>query len=208
MDPTVITKYFPDLTEKQKDKFRQLGPLYKNINERVNLISRKDIDELYTRHVLHSLAIAMYFTPVSGTKIMDIGTGGGFPGIPLAILWPDVEFILVDSILKKTKAVQEVVDALKLDNVRVVHGRAEQVKEQVDFVTCRAVARINKLLQWTKGYISKEHKNSIKNGYLFLKGGELHDEISESGKHCRIQLLKEYFNDPFFETKKLLYIPT
>lgn len=201
----IITNYFQDLTEQQIERFAQLDALYKHWNAQINVISRKDIDELYLRHVLHSLAIAkvVHFKPK--TKILDVGTGGGFPGIPLAILFPEVEFVLVDSIGKKIKVVNEIAEALELTNLKAFHKRAEEIQEQFDFVVTRAVARISKFLPWVKGKLKGESKHSLKNGILFLKGGDLEDEIAESGKKVDIFPLQHFFQEDFFETKVIAY---
>lgn len=201
-----IVEYFPELNESQLIKFQALKPLYDDWNKKINVISRKDIDHFYTRHVLHSLAIAkyVYFSP--GTKIMDIGTGGGFPGIPLAIFFPDCEFLLVDSIGKKIKVVNNVIQSLNLGNAHAYHGRAEEVKQRFNFVTCRAVAHIQKLLAWTaKSYLPQD-TDALPNGLLALKGGNLNDELSDLQTHYDLQRLSSYFSDDFFDTKQLVYV--
>lgn len=202
---TIISKYFPDLSEQQIEQFSKLQELYKLWNDQINVISRKDVEELYVRHVLHSLAIAKIVWFKDGTRILDVGTGGGFPGIPLAILFPNCEFVLVDSIGKKIKVVNEIATALELQNVKAINARAEDVKGQFDFVVTRAVARINKFLPWVKGKLSPESDNKIKNGVLFLKGGDLAEEIEESGKQVEMFPLSNYFKEEFFETKVVLY---
>jgi 16S rRNA (guanine527-N7)-methyltransferase len=201
----IITKYFPDLSEEQVQQFSLLEPLYKDWNAQINVISRKDIDELYLKHVLHSLAIAKVVMFKDNTKVLDVGTGGGFPGIPLAILFPQCEFVLVDSIGKKIKVVNEIVDRLGLKNVRTYHQRAEEVKEQFDFVVTRAVTRIQKFIPWVKGKLYPESFNELKNGILFLKGGDLEEEIAESNKKVEVFPLSNYFKEDFFETKVVLY---
>ncbi len=201
----IISKYFPDLTEKQVEQFAQLGDLYQHWNAQINVVSRKDIDELYVRHVLHSLGIAKVLSFKPKTKILDVGTGGGFPGIPLAILFPECEFVLVDSIGKKIKVVNEVAQALRLQNVKAYHKRAEEVEGQFDFVVTRAVAQMKKFLPWVKGKLKAESFNSIKNGVLFLKGGDLAEEIEESGKKVEVFPLTHFFNEDFFETKVVAY---
>ncbi len=200
-----ITNYFPDLSEIQLGQFNKLAPLYNDWNSQINVISRKDIDELYIKHVLHSLGIAKVIQFKDNTKVLDVGTGGGFPGIPLAILFPNVEFVLVDSIGKKIKVVKEVVDRLGLENVKAYHKRAEEVNDQFDFVVTRAVARIKKFIPWVKGRLSPESFNDLKNGVLFLKGGDLTEEIEESHKKIEVYPLSEYFSEEFFETKVVLY---
>jgi 16S rRNA (guanine527-N7)-methyltransferase len=206
MNPEIITHYFPDLSEEQIEQFNLLGSLYKDWNSQINVISRKDIDELYIRHVLHSLAIAKVVSFKDKTKILDVGTGGGFPGIPLAILFPKCEFVLVDSIGKKIKVVNEISTRLGLQNVKAYHKRAEEVKDQFDFVVTRAVTRIKKFIPWVKGKLKPESFNEIKNGVLFLKGGDLDEEIAESNKKVELFLLINYFKEDFFETKVVAYI--
>jgi 16S rRNA (guanine527-N7)-methyltransferase len=201
----IITKYFQGLTEEQLEQFTQLSSLYEHWNAQINVVSRKDIEELYLRHVLHSLAIAKAIQFKPKTKILDVGTGGGFPGIPLAILFPEVEFVLVDSIGKKIKVVNEVAQGLGLTNVRAYHKRADEVNEQFDFVVTRAVARINKVLPWLKGKLIPDGFNELKNGVLFLKGGDLTEEIEESGKKIEIFPISNYFTEDFFETKVIAY---
>jgi len=201
----IIANYFPGLSENQLDQFKKLEPLYKDWNSQINVISRKDIDELYVKHVLHSLGIAKVIQFKDNTKVLDVGTGGGFPGIPLAILFPNVEFVLVDSIGKKIKVVNEVVDRLGLENVKAYHKRAEEVKGQFDFVVTRAVTSIKKFIPWVKGKLHPESFNELKNGVLFLKGGDLTDEIEESNKKVETYPLSTYFSEEFFETKMVLY---
>lgn len=205
MNASIIQHYFPDLTKEQINQFDQLGSLYKDWNTQINVISRKDIDELYVRHVLHSLGIAKVISFKDKTKILDVGTGGGFPGIPLAILFPECEFVLVDSIGKKIKVVKEVVERLGLENVKAYHKRAEEINGQFDFVVTRAVTRILKLIPWVKGKLSPESFNELKNGVLFLKGGDLTEEIKESNKKVELFPLSVYFKEEFFETKTVLY---
>lgn len=201
-----ILKYFPDLTERQLEQFGTLMEVYTEWNQKINVISRKDIDELYTRHVLHSLAIPKFSQFVKGTEVMDIGTGGGFPGIPLAIFYPDCQFLLVDSIEKKIKVVREVAEALGLENVEAYRGRAEDVKRKFDFVVCRAVAKIEKLMMWTQRSYKTKQRNALPNGMLALKGGDLTEELSVLRKHHEVQELSSYFEEDFFETKKLVYV--
>lgn len=201
----IIEKYFPDLTSNQKSQFTELGVLYRDWNEKINVISRKDIESLYERHVLHSLGIAkvIQFTPE--TRILDVGTGGGFPGIPLAILFPECHFHLVDSIGKKITVVNEVATAVGLKNVKAEQLRAEQAKFQYDFMVTRAVAPMAKLTQWVKGKITGREKNELPNGILALKGGTLAEELG----HFRASIfsLSDYFSEEFFETKKVVYLP-
>lgn len=201
----IISKYFPDLTEKQIKQFDQLKELYQYWNEQINVISRKDIDSLYERHVLHSLSIAKFTQFAPGSKILDIGTGGGFPGIPLAILFPEVQFTLVDSIGKKIKVVDEVCKVLELKNVKAIHGRAEKIKEQFDFIVSRAVTSLSEFKHWIRNKGSKTQKNYLKNGVIYLKGGDLKQEIKLSGLNCKTTPISNYFSEPFFETKAIVY---
>lgn len=203
----LITKYFPGLSEQQIQQFAQLDSLYKEWNEQINVISRKDIDLLYERHILHSLGIAKVMSFKPGTRVMDIGTGGGFPGIPLAILFPESTFLLIDSIGKKIKVVQEVSQAIGLTNLTAVHGRAEEVDEKFHFIVSRAVTRLKPFFGWTKNKYSAEQFNELKNGILYLKGGDLEEEIKELNKPVQLYNLSDFFQEEFFETKKVLYVP-
>ena len=198
--------YFPDLTEQQKQQFEKLPELYNFWNNQINVISRKDIDELFERHVLHSLGIAKVMSFLPGESVLDVGTGGGFPGIPLAILFPDTKFYLVDSIGKKIKVVQEVAKALGLKNLRADHLRAEQVNEKFDFVVSRAVTRLGEFYPWVRGKFNKDSKNTLANGILYLKGGDLQQEITESGLKVQQYYLKDHFSEEFFETKQVVYV--
>ncbi|MDR3272037.1 MAG: 16S rRNA (guanine(527)-N(7))-methyltransferase RsmG [Flavobacteriaceae bacterium] len=202
----LIEKYFPNLTDLQKDKIKELKPLYEEWNEKINIISRKDMDGFYEKHVLHSLGIAKIISFASATKILDIGTGGGFPGIPLAILFPDSDFLLVDSIGKKINVVQEVARNLNLKNVKAVQARAENINEKFDFVVSRAVTQMPIFMTWVKGKFLKTNNNSLKNGVLYLKGGDLSEEL-KSFKKAEIYQLNDFFGEDFFETKKLVYLP-
>lgn len=206
MSLEIIFEHFPNLSDEQKQQFSQLKPLYEEWNAQINVISRKDLDEFYNRHVLHSLGIAKIHSFVDGSKILDIGTGGGFPGIPLAILFPDCQFVLVDSIGKKIKVVKEVANSLGLKNVKAYHERAEKIDDQFDFIVSRAVTAMPKFLVWTKGKFLKENKNEFKNGILYLKGGDLSDEMSTVKKAVQYFDLKDVFLDEFFETKKVVYV--
>lgn len=204
---SLVYRYFPQLTDRQKEQVEALAPLYAEWNAQINVVSRKDIDALYERHVLHSLGIAKFISFVPGTSILDVGTGGGFPGIPLAILFPHVHFHLVDSIGKKTKVVKEVVRALDLQNVSTTHGRAEDVKAKFDFVVSRAVARLGEFYPWVQGKFKENSINAIPNGILYLKGGDLREEIRESKLHAELYPLSDYFKEEFFGTKYVLYMP-
>lgn len=201
-----LIKYFPNITPLQLQQFEQLPELYNYWNNQINVISRKDIDQLYERHVLHSLGIAKVMPFLPGENVLDVGTGGGFPGIPLAILFPDTQFFLVDSIGKKIKVVQEVASALGLQNLKAAHLRAEQVDEKFDFVVSRAVTRLKEFYPWVKNKFSKESKNTLPNGILYLKGGDLTEEITESGLKVKQYYLKDFFNEEFFETKQVIYV--
>jgi 16S rRNA (guanine527-N7)-methyltransferase len=201
-----VLSYFPQLSGTQKEQFSELGPLYTAWNERINVISRKDIEALYVRHVLHSLGIAKIQAFLPGSRILDIGTGGGFPGIPLAILFPESEFLLVDSIGKKIKVVNEVAKELKLKNVSAVHGRAEKQKGEFDFIVSRAVTNMSDFVKWTRGKFSKENRHDLHNGILYLKGGDLRQELNPF-KKAQIYTLSDYFEEDFFETKKVVYLP-
>lgn len=203
----VIFSYFPDLNETQKLQFKQLLPLYEEWNSQINVISRKDIDKLYINHVLHSLGIAKVISFEKGTQILDIGTGGGFPGIPLAILFPECSFTLVDSIGKKIKVVNNVSESLGLKNISAFHQRAEDVKGKFDFIMSRAVAPSTKLFHWTRDKFKRDSFNSLDNGFLFLKGGDLSEEMAELRKAFSEIELSDYFAEDFFLTKKLIYIP-
>ena len=207
MKSTLIQKYFKDLTEQQIAQFDQLYDLYSFWNAQINVISRKDIDELYERHILHSLGIAKFCTFKPGEKVLDVGTGGGFPGIPLAILFPETAFHLVDSIGKKIKVVAEVAQALGLKNVDASHLRAEQVADKYDFVVSRAVTRLIDFYPWIQGKFNKSSKNAIQNGILYLKGGDLTEEIAESRLKAELYPLSAYFEEEFFDTKYIVYIP-
>jgi 16S rRNA (guanine527-N7)-methyltransferase len=205
-DSTIIEKYFPRLTDKQKQQFAQLGELYATWNAQINVISRADIDNLYEKHILHSLAIAKVVDFKDFTEILDVGTGGGFPGIPLAILYPNCQFLLVDSIGKKIKVVNEVATALGLENIKAEQMRAELVEGEFDFVVSRAVTRLLPFYGWVKGKININNYNKYKNGILCLKGGDLKEELKELGKKGRIFEISEYFEEEFFETKMVVHI--
>lgn len=203
----VILKYFPGLTPEQIRLFEQLQILYTEWNARINVISRKDIGKLYERHVLHSLAIARFVKFRNGTTILDVGTGGGFPGIPLAILFPEVKFHLIDSIGKKIKVVHEVKTALNLQNVTEEQIRAEQLRGKYDFVVSRAVTQLPEFVKWTRGNISPHQKNAVPNGILYLKGGDLSGELKPFRKVVFVQDLSDWFEEEFFTAKKLIHLP-
>ncbi len=202
----LILKYFPNLTETQIQQFEALEHLYKEWNSKINVISRKDIDELYLRHVLHSLGIAKVINFVPGSSILDVGTGGGFPGVPLAILFPESQFHLVDSINKKLKVINAVCEAIELTNVKTTHSRVEAIDEHFDFIVSRAVTTMPEFTTWVKGKIAKNQKNELKNGILYLKGGDLTEELKQY-KTVKAFLLSDYFKEPFFETKKVNHLP-
>ena len=204
---TRLYTYFPDLTDRQQQQLTELYPLYQSWNEKINVISRKDNQNLYLHHVLHSLSIAKFVSFRSDAHVLDIGTGGGFPGIPLAILFPDTAFHLVDSIGKKITVVQEVVHAIGLTNVRATHQRAESVKGAYDFIVTRAVARLKTLRQWSQGKILPTSQHEVYNGLICLKGGDLQAELKEAKGNYSLHALSDYFSEPFFETKYLVYVP-
>ena len=204
-----ILKYFPNLTSKQLSQFEQLGDLYKFWNAQINVVSRKDIDNIYTHHILHSLAIAKIISFVPNTKILDVGTGGGFPGIPLAIMFPECKFTLVDSIRKKIKVVNAISESLDLKNVCAMQARAEELKTKFDFVVSRAVTDLPAFVSWTWNKITANGNNALPNGIIYLKGGDLHDEIKSlkiSQKQILIYEIKNFFDDAFFDTKQIVYI--
>ncbi len=211
MNFEIITKYFPDLTELQINQFKQLYDLYVDWNSKINVVSRKDIESLYEKHVLHSLAIAKYVQFENGTKVLDIGTGGGFPGIPLAIMFPNTEFTLCDSIGKKIKVAEEISNAIGLKNTDFVVGRVENLKEEFHFIVSRAVAPMESLYRWTQDYIDDNCFNAKLNGYLLLKGGDLKEEIKDLKRlNAKLNVqtadLNSFFEGDFFETKQLVYI--
>jgi len=207
MDAEIIFRYFTDLTQEQKEQFVKLGELYAYWNARINVISRKDMDNFYIRHVLHSLAIAKVVQFKAFTEVMDAGTGGGFPGVPLAILFPDVSFYLVDSTGKKIKVVNEVVSALGLKNVKAQQIRMEQVDSSFDFIVSRAVTALPDFVRWTQYKFHRKSFNDISNGILYLKGGDVKEELKQvKGLKKRIYTLSDFFAEPFFETKKLVHL--
>jgi 16S rRNA (guanine527-N7)-methyltransferase len=202
----LLLSYFPHLTEVQIKQFEDLQNLYEDWNSKINVISRKDIDELYTRHVLHSLGIAKVLEFKPGSRIMDVGTGGGFPGIPLAIMFPEVDFYLIDVIAKKIKVVNEVASALGLKNVKAEQKRAELVKDNFDFIVSRAVTNMPDFVDWISDKVKKESKHELKNGILYLKGGDLTEELSSFPNATQYNLF-EFFKEDFFETKKVVHLP-
>lgn len=201
----IILKYFLDLSEKQIKQFSKLQELYNEWNSQINVISRKDMENLYLKHVLHSLAIAKVISFADGTKVLDVGTGGGFPGIPLSILFPNVDFLLVDSIGKKIKVVNEVSNSIGLKNLRAEHKRAEQVNGQFDFVVSRAVTKMKIFQQWIRKRISTKQKNTLSNGILYLKGGDLTQEL-KGIRNVDVFDISNFFEEEFFATKKVVYI--
>ncbi len=203
----IIKKYFPDLTAVQQEQFFALDALYRDWNSKINVISRKDIDNLYLHHVLHSLGIAKTINFRKGTRVMDLGTGGGFPGVPLAILFPECHFHLVDSIGKKVKVATEIANSVGLKNVTTQHGRAEDVKDKFHFIVSRAVMPLGDLLKISGKLIKKEQLNALPNGLICLKGGELRQELEIVRRKSLITSLSDYFMEEFFETKKVVYVP-
>ncbi|MCX6236937.1 MAG: 16S rRNA (guanine(527)-N(7))-methyltransferase RsmG [Bacteroidia bacterium] len=202
-----IIKYFPNLTPEQIIRFEKMEPVYRDWNEKINLISRKDIDSLYEKHILHSLAIAKIITFRPGTRILDVGTGGGFPGIPLAILFPTCQFVLIDSIGKKIKVVQSVVEELDLKNVIAINTRVEDIKEEFDFVISRAVTAFPVFVGLVKKNISRKQQNSRPNGIIYLKGGDFQAEMKNFVRIAEVSEIADFFAEPFFETKKVVYLP-
>ncbi|MBQ9640524.1 MAG: 16S rRNA (guanine(527)-N(7))-methyltransferase RsmG [Bacteroidaceae bacterium] len=202
----IIKRYFPSLTASQAEQFRQLEALYNDWNSKINVISRKDIQNLYEHHVLHSLGIAEVIRFKPGTQVMDLGTGGGFPGIPLAIMFPETEFHLVDSVGKKVRVAGEVAQAIGLQNVRISHCRAEDIKEQYDFVVTRAVMPLVNLLKCARKNISRTQQNGLPNGFIALKGGELDGEMASMKSICTVWNLSDWFSEEYFKTKKVVHV--
>lgn len=206
MPVSIISKYFSDLTVEQLQQFEMLSGLYSDWNSKINVISRKDIDQLYERHVLHSLGISKVQPFKPGSRILDVGTGGGFPGIPLAIMFPEVQFHLIDAIGKKIKVVQGVAEALRLKNVKAEHIRANKVKDQYDFIVSRAVTNMPDFVKWIKGKIAKQQNHELRNGILYLKGGDLSEELAVY-QTATLYYLSDYFEEAFFDTKKVVHLP-
>ena len=200
-----ITKYF-NLSERQKEQFETLGTLYPEWNEKINVISRKDIDNLYVNHILHSLSIAKFINPVDGTRILDMGTGGGFPGIPLAVMFPKCHFHLIDRIGKKINVARNIADSIKLDNVTFQHGDIAECRDKYDFVVSRAVMGLDGLLPLIKANIDKVQRNGYPNGLICLKGGDLNDETKSIQNPVIVEDINRWFDEPFFDTKKLVYV--
>jgi 16S rRNA (guanine527-N7)-methyltransferase len=206
MDAELIRSHFPDLNDRQYNQFVKFGELFREWNSKINLVSRKDIDQLFLKHVLHSLGIAKVMPFADGTQVLDIGTGGGFPGLPLAILYPKCHFTLVDSIGKKIMVVNELIAELHLDNVKGIHERAENIKGNFDFVVSRAVTRLSEFIPMTQNKFKNKQLNAFPNGILYLKGGDFSDELREVKRSTDVFPLAKYFSDPFFETKAVVYI--
>lgn len=207
MKAEIIKSYFPEISEKQFRQFEMLAPLYTEWNDKINVISRKDTDNIFIHHVLHALGIAKVIQFKSGTKVMDVGTGGGFPGIPLAIMFPEADFHLVDSIGKKITVVKAIAEACELKNVKAMQIRAEEVNEKYDFIVSRAVTRLKPFYAWVRDKKKLVSFNTLDNGILYLKGGELEDELTELEKPHALYSLSDYFKEDFFETKKVVYVP-
>ncbi len=202
-----VNHYFPELTERQREQFGMLATLYPEWNAKINVISRKDIDNLEVNHVLHSLALAKFVNFLPGTRVLDLGTGGGFPAIPLAIYYPEVTFHLVDRIGKKLRVAQDIATQLGLDNVTIQHGDVAEVKGNYDFVVSRAVMPFNDMVPLVKRLIARESHNAVPNGLLCLKGGDLRDELKRYAKQVLVDDIKNYFTEEYFETKKIVYLP-
>ncbi|MDE7411326.1 MAG: 16S rRNA (guanine(527)-N(7))-methyltransferase RsmG [Paramuribaculum sp.] len=201
-----ILRYFPNLTAKQISQFEMLGPLYNEWNEKINVISRKDIENLYPHHILHSLAIAKFITPIEGTDLLDLGTGGGFPGIPLAIIFPQCHFHLIDRIAKKIRVAETIAKEIHLDNVTFQHGDIGECHKKYDYVVSRAVMQLPQLISLSRKNISPKNRNVLPNGLLCLKGGDLQNEIQSAGRPVLQIPLSDYFTEPYFSTKELIYV--
>ena len=204
----IILKYFPDLTETQKEQFAQLKPLYTEWNEKINVVSRKDIDNLYERHILHSLAIAKMVSFMPGGQILDLGTGGGLPGIPLAILFPETKFTMVDGTGKKIRVANSIIDKIGLKNAVAKHMRAEELNRKFDFVLARAVTRIDRLQAWTRKLLKKKQNHGLPNGLITLKGGDVNSEIAKmpGNNYVEVYVISDYFDEEYFEEKFVVYV--
>lgn len=205
MNSEIITRYFPELTPRQREQFEALGALYEEWNARINVVSRKDMEHLYTRHILHSLAIAKVCEFEAGATVVDIGCGGGFPSVPLAIMFPDVEFIGVDSIAKKIRVVEGVKAGADIKNLQAVNSRAEQLGIKADYVVSRAVTEMARFMPWAWGLLRKGQRGTLPNGILYLKGGELAEELAATRRKWDLYDIRTMFDDEFFETKKVVY---
>ena len=205
MNSDLIIRYFPDITERQKEQFESLGALYEEWNARINVVSRKDMEHLYTRHILHSLAIAKVCQFEAGARVVDIGCGGGFPSVPLAIMFPEVEFVGCDSIAKKIRVVEGVKEGAKIDNLRAVNCRAEQLGEKFDYVVSRAVTEMARFMPWAWPLLRKGQKGTLPNGILYLKGGDLAEELAATRRHWDLYDIRTMFEDEFFDTKRVVY---
>ena len=201
----MIIKYFPDITERQKEQFERLGALYKEWNARINVVSRKDMEHLYTRHILHSLAIAKVCQFEAGARVLDIGCGGGFPSVPLAIMFPETEFVGCDSIAKKIRVVEGVKEGAEISNLHAVNSRAEQLGEKFDYVVSRAVTEMARFMPWAWPLLRKGQKGTLPNGILYLKGGELAEELAATRRHWDLYDIHTMFDDEFFDTKRVVY---
>ena len=205
MNSDQIIKYFPDITERQKEQFERLGALYEEWNARINVVSRKDMEHLYTRHILHSLAIAKVCQFEAGARVVDIGCGGGFPSVPLAIMFPEVEFVGCDSIAKKIRVVEGIKEGAEINNLRAVNCRAEQLGEKFDYVVSRAVTEMARFMPWAWPLLRKGQKGTLPNGILYLKGGDLAEELAATRRHWALYDIRTMFDDEFFDTKRVVY---
>ncbi len=205
MDSEIIRKYFPEITPEQEAQFERLGTLYAEWNTRINVISRKDMEHLYTRHILHSLAIAKVCRFAPGARILDIGCGGGFPSVPLAIMFPEAQFVAVDSIAKKIRVVEGVIEGADIKNLRAINCRAEQLTERFDYVVSRAVTEMSRFMPWAWPRLERGEKGTLPNGILYLKGGDLAEELAATHRRWTLYDISEWFEDEFFETKRVVY---
>lgn len=205
MDSEIIRRYFPEITPEQEAQFERLGTLYAEWNTRINVISRKDMEHLYTRHILHSLAIAKVCRFAPGARILDIGCGGGFPSVPLAIMFPEAQFVAVDSIAKKIRVVEGVIEGADIKNLRAINCRAEQLTERFDYVVSRAVTEMSRFMPWAWPRLERGEKGTLPNGILYLKGGDLAEELAATHRRWTLYDISEWFEDEFFETKRVVY---